>query len=477
MQAVILAAGRGTRMGPLTETMPKPMLPVADRPLVGHVADAAVAAGTEELVITIGFGGDSVRDHFGTSYAGVPIRYAEQPTQRGTADALAAAADLIDGDFAVLNGDSLYQPADLERLFDGAPQIGAHRVDTPSDYGVLVTDDGVVTEVNEKPPDPKSNLVNAGAYAFPEEVVELLDVDESERGELELTDVLDRLVARGELETVVFDEWLDVGRPWELLEANERRLPGLAVTVDSKGDPTAAPVDGATDDGLTSDETTADGGVTATASRFDLTAPVDAKTKTDGDARDGNNPAHAADAKQAHDSVEGDDTDRDVLETAASIHPDATIRGHVVVEDGATIDAGVVIEGPVRVRSGASVGPNSYVRGATLIGEDVYVGHAVEIKNSVLLADTNVGHLSYVGDSVLGQDVNLGAGTNVANLRHDGDPVRMMVKGDRVSTGRRKFGAVLGPGVKTGIQTGINAGVTLSAGTRVAPGEIVLRDR
>ena len=86
-------------------------------------------------------------------------------------------------------------------------------------------------------------------------------------------------------------------------------------------------------------------------------------------------------------------------------------------------------------------------------------------------------HLSYVGDSVLGRDVNFGAGTTVANLRHDDEAVSLTVKGDRVSTGRRKFGVVCGDEAKTGINTSLNAGVTLSTGAKSGPGETVTRDR
>jgi bifunctional UDP-N-acetylglucosamine pyrophosphorylase/glucosamine-1-phosphate N-acetyltransferase len=105
------------------------------------------------------------------------------------------------------------------------------------------------------------------------------------------------------------------------------------------------------------------------------------------------------------------------------------------------------------------------------------VGHAVERKTSVLMDGATVNHLSYVGDSALSRDVNLGAGTVVANLRHDDEPVEITVKGERVSTGRRKFGVVLGDGVKTAINTSLNAGVTLSTGATTEPGEFVARDR
>jgi bifunctional UDP-N-acetylglucosamine pyrophosphorylase/glucosamine-1-phosphate N-acetyltransferase len=93
------------------------------------------------------------------------------------------------------------------------------------------------------------------------------------------------------------------------------------------------------------------------------------------------------------------------------------------------------------------------------------------------MADSKVPHLSYVGDSVLGRGINFGAGTTVANLRHDDEAVRQTVKGERVSTGRRKYGVVVGDRAKTGIHTTLFPGVVLSSGARTDPGEIVSRDR
>jgi len=380
-------------MRPLSDSVPKPMLPAADRPLVAHTADAAIDAGADELVLVVGYGAETVREYFGDRYRDAPVRYAVQEEQAGTADAVHAARDHLDGPFAVLNGDNLYEPAGVEALFESGPAVACYRAETPSNYGVLSTDDGAVTDVVEKPSDPPTDLINAGAYVFPEAAREWLDVPRSERGERELTDVLLDVVERFEVTPVELTRWLDVGRPWELLAANEWTL--------------------------------------ATADR----------------------------------------------ELAGTVSPDATVEGSVVVEPGATVESGAVIEGPALLRSGASVGPNAYVRGATLLGEDVSIGHAVEIKNSVVLSGTSIGHLSYVGDSVVGRDANFGAGTNVANLRHDDRPVKVTIKGERVSTGRRKFGAVVGDGVKTGINTSLDPGVTLSTGVATVPGERVARDR
>jgi bifunctional UDP-N-acetylglucosamine pyrophosphorylase/glucosamine-1-phosphate N-acetyltransferase len=392
MQTVVLAAGEGTRLRPLTDRRPKPTVPVADRTLVEHVVDTAAAAGASRIVVVVGYAGDAVRDVLGDR---PNVEFVRQERQLGTADAVRTARDALDdAPFAVLNGDVLYDESSLRRLYDAGPGVGAARVDQPEQYGVLDTDDeGLVCGVTEKPDEPASNLVNAGAYVFPAAARGWLDVPASGRGEYELTDVLARACAEGDVRAVTVDRWLDVGRPWELLAANEWKLGEMERRLDGE------------------------------------------------------------------------------------VHPDADLRGPVVVEGGATVDAGVVIEGPALVRSGATVGPNAYVRGSTLVGEGATVGHAVEIKNSVVMAGAAVSHLSYVGDSVLGRNVNFGAGTTVANLRHDDDSVVVRVKGEPTSTGRRKFGVVCGDDVKTGIQTALDAGVVLGTEARTTPGEAVTRDR
>jgi bifunctional UDP-N-acetylglucosamine pyrophosphorylase/glucosamine-1-phosphate N-acetyltransferase len=388
MQVVILAAGQGTRMRPLTDAVAKPMLPVADRPLCAHTADAAVRAGADELVFVVGYRGEDVREHFGTEYRGVPVRYAEQAERLGTAHAAAQARPHLDDDFVVLNGDDLYDEAALDDLFGACPAVGAYEVDDPRPYGVFSIDDGHVTDVVEKPDDPPSDRVNVGAYHFPAAAADWLDdVERSERGEYEITDVLARVVDDFEVAAVPVERWLGVGRPWELLAANEWKLDELERRIEG------------------------------------------------------------------------------------SVGGDADLRGAVVVEAGATVEPGVVVEGPALIRAGAEVGPNAYVRGATLLGEDTHVGHGVEVKNSVVMRGANVPHVSYVGDSVLGPDANLGAGTQVANLRHDDAAVRTVVKGEPTSTGRRKFGAVVGPGAKTGINTSLYPGSVLPTDGWTRPGE------
>jgi bifunctional UDP-N-acetylglucosamine pyrophosphorylase/glucosamine-1-phosphate N-acetyltransferase len=370
------------------------MLPVADRPLVAHTVDAAVDAGATEIIFVVGYRADTVREHFHTEYRGVPVAYATQEEQLGTAHAVAAATEYLDSDFVVLNGDDLYDTTSIKTLFEYCPSVGAYPVEDPRPYGVFSFAGEHIVDVIEKPETPPSNRVNVGAYHFPAEArLWMNEVELSDRGEYEITDVIERLIAECDVRAVPVNQWMGVGRPWELLEANTLRM-------------------------------------------------GDIERRIDGEVRG-----------------------------------DAEIHGNVVIEAGATIEPGVVLEGPALVRAGASVGPNAYVRAATLLDEDVHIGHGVEVKNSVVMEGTNIPHLSYVGDSVLGPDVNLGAGTQVANLRHDGADVKLTVKGERVSTGRRKLGLIAGPGAKTGVNTSLDPGVVLSAGARVEPGERISRDR
>lgn len=220
MQAVILAAGVGSRMRPLSTVTPKPMLPVLDRPLVAHVADAALAGGADELVVVVGPQADHVQGYFGDRYGDVPVTYATQEVAKGTADAVRAAGPYLEDRFAVLNGDTLFDPESVLALFQEDAAVATHRVEDPGSYGVLSTDGDRVTGIVEKPDDPPGDLVNAGAYVFPAWVRDALDVPPSERGERELTDVLATVVDRENVRAVRTTRWLDVARPADLLAAN-----------------------------------------------------------------------------------------------------------------------------------------------------------------------------------------------------------------------------------------------------------------
>lgn len=394
MQAIVVAAGRGTRMGPLTDTRPKPLLPIAGKPILEHVLDAA-APYVDGYVVVVGYEGDQIRNRVGETYQGLPVDYAEQTEQLGTAHAVGQAEPYVEEDVLVLNGDVHVTDALVAELAaQSGTAMAVMAVENPSSYGVVELDGNRVTSIVEKPTNPPTNLVNLGLYRATPRLFEYVErTERSERGEYELTDALEMALDDGVTAVEYDGPWLDIGRPWELLEANSQLL---------------------------------------------------------------------------------DELERDIQ---GDVENGATLDGAVVVEDGARIRDGAYVEGPVLVQDGADVGPNAFVRGATVIGPGARVGNAVEIKNSILLADTAVSHHAYVGDSVLGADVNFGAGTKIANLRHDDATVRVQVKGELVDTGRRKFGVVVGDGTKTGINTSLNAGVTLGTETRTTLGERVTTDK
>ncbi|MFC7137858.1 sugar phosphate nucleotidyltransferase [Halobaculum litoreum] len=224
MHAVILAAGRGTRMRPLSRITPKPMLPVGDRPLVAHVADAAVGAGADELVFVVAADSDHIRAYFGDSYGGIPVSYAVQDPPAGTADAVRCALRHVDGRFAVLNGDNLFEPAAIADLFAEEAAVLAHRVDDPREYGVLSTDGDRVTGIVEKPDDPPTDLANAGAYVFPASMRDAFGVERSSRGEYEITDAVETAIDEFDVTAVETARWLGVARPADFVRANELLL-------------------------------------------------------------------------------------------------------------------------------------------------------------------------------------------------------------------------------------------------------------
>lgn len=150
--------------------------------------------------------------------------------------------------------------------------------------------------------------------------------------------------------------------------------------------------------------------------------------------------------------------------------------GPVVIEEKTVVKSGTYIEGPVHIGKNCRIGPNCYIRPFTSIGENCHIGTGVEIKNSIIGANSNVSHLNYVGDSIIGENCNLGAGTITANVRFDKAIIKSMVKGELVETGRQKFGCVLGQNSQTGINSSIMPGVLIGSNCQINPGSIVFEN-
>jgi bifunctional UDP-N-acetylglucosamine pyrophosphorylase/glucosamine-1-phosphate N-acetyltransferase len=199
--------------------------------MIEHLVLAARDAGIMDFVFVVGYGEREVRKHFGDgSHWGVQVTYAPQRQQQGTADALRTAAGLVSGNFLVLNGDMIVQSADIARLIAMPPHcMSTSTTDYPGDYGVVVVEDGRVTSLEEKSSHPKSNQVNAGAYLFGPEIFDLVrQVQTSSRGELELTDALGILINEKRLYAYQLSSWMDVGHPWDMLDANAHLLEALS---------------------------------------------------------------------------------------------------------------------------------------------------------------------------------------------------------------------------------------------------------
>lgn len=245
MKAVVLAAGEGTRMRPLTSALPKVMLPVANKPMLEHIVEAAIEAGIGGFVFITGYHEETIREYFGNGKErGITIDYVQQVEQLGTANAIACAKEHVKDRFIVLNGDVLVSSSHIRKLTERKEDavITVKHVDNPSDFGVIETSGNNVSRIIEKPEKPSTDLANAGIYLFSESIFELIEKTPlSPREEYEITDSLQILIdsdANVGYE-ILEEEWIDIGRPWDLLDANAVLLEGMKPVMSGLVEPNA----------------------------------------------------------------------------------------------------------------------------------------------------------------------------------------------------------------------------------------------
>ncbi len=385
MEALLLAAGNGERMKPLTEGLPKPLLPILDKPnLIWHILKLK-NLGVKEVHIVARkkepF--ESVLEDFGLE-ANIII----QPEPKGTGDAVLLARDYISDEFALIYGD-VYLSSDFSFLKEARDStIFGYMVEDVSRYGSIVVENGKVKEIREKS-ESGNGIVFAGVAKLDSSIFDRLKhLTKSPRGEYELTDVLAGLNLKK-----LPGHWVDLAYPWNLLEANKIEM------------------------------------------------EVNMKSEVKG-----------------------------VVEEVSYLH------GKVYVGEDALIKSGSYVEGPVFIGPGCIVGPNAYLRAYTVLVKNVKVGSSCEVKNSVIMEGTKIPHHNYVGDSIIGRNCNFGAGTKVANLRFDRQNVKVKIKGQKVDTGLKKFGAVIGHNVQTGINVSIYPGIKIGSNSVVGPGTLVYDD-
>jgi glucose-1-phosphate thymidylyltransferase long form len=236
MKAVVLAAGEGTRLRPLTEDTPKGMVEVDGQPILTHCFDQLVELGADELVVVVGYRKEVIIEHYGDAFDDTPITYTHQREQSGLAHALLTAEEHVDDDFMLMLGDNVFSAnlADVvrrqrESRADAAFLVEEVEWDEASRYGVCDTNNyGEIVEVVEKPADPPSNLVMTGFYTFTPAIFHACHlVQPSNRGEYEISEAIDLLIQSGRtIDAIGIEGWrIDVGYPEDREEA-EARLQG-----------------------------------------------------------------------------------------------------------------------------------------------------------------------------------------------------------------------------------------------------------
>ncbi|MGM0387577.1 MAG: sugar phosphate nucleotidyltransferase [Natrinema limicola] len=386
--AVVLAAGEGARLRPLTKHRPKPMLPAATKPILEHVFDALVDADITEITVVVGYGRTHVQSHFGSTYRGVSIDYVVQDKQLGSGHALLEAEPKVSGPQLVLNGDQLVEQRLIEDVReahdnDAIATLGLVRDGDIANYGgVILEDDEHVTEIVERPRDDRSYHLNAGVYAFEPEIFEYLRGPEPQFNEYSLVDGIANAIDADETVRGVTSAgfWYDATYPWDLLEVTETLL-------------------GSTD------------GVESTVS-------------TDA---------------QIHESATI--VEPVVISTDCVIGPGSVVGPNVALGENVTVGANAVVENSV-VDADTRIGANATLidgvtghgvqigAGSTMVGGpgDVRVGDRIHENERLgaVLADRvrDGGGVTYAPGTVVGSDAVITAGTAVSGTVDDGTEVQ-----------------------------------------------------
>ncbi len=403
MKAVLLAAGEGVRLLPVTAKRPKHLIRVGGKPILEHCIDALKSNGINELLIITHYMGDAIRGHFGDgSEIGLKIEYLDQAEILGTGNAASLAEPFVDGEFLLVYGDLLFSAESVKTVIETyisgktVAAIAVVPVDKPENYGVIeFKKDNAVKRIVEKPGREKapSNLANAGIYLLNKEIFDALrKVTRSARGEWELTDAVTILAEEGKTvlaAQISKDDWFDIGRPWDLLDANVWALKRIEHRIL-----------GNVEDGA------------------HLLGPVS------------------------------------VAETAR-VRSGAYIEGPCFIDEGADVGPNCFIRPYTSIGKNARVGNACEVKNS-IVMEGTHVGHLSYVGDSVLCEKCNL------GSGTITANLRLDDG-NIKMLVKDkvvdtGRRKLGAILGDNVKTG---IGALLMPGVKVGNDSWVGPGLII----------------
>jgi len=370
MKAVILAAGEGRRLEPLTNRRPKPMLPIAGKPLLEYVLDACIDAGVDEFVFVVGYYRDRIQTYFGDGDDwNVDIQYAVQDKQLGTGHAVLCAEPYLDGEFVVLNGDRILDGDCIKDVLEtreahADPVVAVTRTANPQAYGVVELDGDRIASLVEKPRADavSSDIINAGVYAFDSSVFDALrDTPADESGEVALTSALSALIEDGTVRAARYSgDWVDVTHLWDIPRVTASVLDGL---------------DGGQHGTVVASSHVADATYVGHDSRVSANATVLRGTSL------GDNVSIGANAVLSNTVVLSDTTvgEGAVLNDSV-VAENAYVGPNVTVEGGA---ADVLVDGALHedVTLGAVVGDNAHVGGGAVLAPGTVVGDGARIES------------------------------------------------------------------------------------------------
>lgn len=235
MHAIIPVAGIGTRLRPHTYTVPKALLNVAGKPIVGHILDVLIAGGVRRATLVVGYKGDMIEEYVRKNYT-IDLAFVEQPEALGLGHAIYVAREQIAANepLVIMLGDTIVD-ADIKKIFlSVSTSIGVFHAENPERFGVVVSKGGFISKLVEKPKEPISQEAIAGIYfikngsTLKRALEELIAKNIRTRNEYQLTDALELMLEAGEkMTTFTVDGWYDCGIPETLLETNRHLLSKL----------------------------------------------------------------------------------------------------------------------------------------------------------------------------------------------------------------------------------------------------------
>lgn len=423
MKAVILAAGEGSRLWPISENVPKPLVRILGKYFLEYQIIELSRVGINDVIVVKNCAFSESFTDFQKEMSekhGVVISYMTQDEALGTGDAFNMVKNVINEPFIGLMGDNHYQANDIRKLINafnesGKNVIGGFKVKNPENYGVInYNGNKEVVEIEEKPEEPVSDLINSAIYIFKPNIFKhLKGLKPHENGEFYITDALNALIKEDDLIVEKIENWFDLGMPFQILPITEFFFRNYK--------------------------------------RYNDTSKYKVYE----------NGVLIGEGVKIGKNVE--------------FYPG---EGLIIIEKGSEVIGSTIIKGNNYIGEDCEV-CNSILRQTTvLLGNNTI--RSSEVKNSTLGLNTNAPHFNYIGDSYIGDDCNFGAGTKIANLRHDKKRIRVFLekKGKLVRTGMNKLGAFTGNNVKFGVNVQVGQpGVLIGSNVKIAPGSKVLRNR